>query len=111
MFTRVIKMKRPQYRQGDVLLVPVDFLPTDSVQETTADMRVVLAFGEVTGHAHAIEAKFAKTYHNGEHRFLEVSEGAVLRHEEHSPHALMPGTYRIVIQREYEPAGFRRVID
>lgn len=104
-------MKRPQYRQGDVLLIPVDDVPAGSVEETTSDSRVVLAFGEVTGHAHAIDSLMAKTFQNGEQRFLVVTDGAVLRHEEHSPLFLKPGAYRVQLQREYEPAGFRRVID
>lgn len=104
-------MKRAQYRQGDVLLIPVDVVPTGAVQEATDGGRVVLAFGEVTGHAHAIDVERAKTFHNGEHRYLVVTDGAILRHEEHSPLCLEPGAYRVQLQREYEPAGFRRVID
>jgi len=73
-------MKRAQYRQGDVLLIPVDDVPAGSVEETTTETRVVLAFGEVTGHAHAIDTLMAKTFHNGEQRYLVASEGAVLRH-------------------------------
>ena len=104
-------MKRAQYRQGDVLLIPVDFVPTEAVQEDTPEGRVVLAYGEVTGHAHAIDVLLAKTFHNGEHRYLVVTDGAILRHEEHSPLCLAPGAYRVQLQREYEPAGIRRVID
>jgi hypothetical protein len=44
------------YRQGDVLLIRVDSLPT-GLREIPRDRgRVVLAYGETTGHAHAIEA-------------------------------------------------------
>ena len=103
-------MKRAQYRQGDVLLVPVEAVPAGSIEES-ADARVVLAYGEVTGHAHAIDATLAKTFQNGAERYLVVKDGAVLRHEEHNPLLLAPGTYRVQLQREYEPAGWRRVID
>jgi len=104
-------MKRVQYRQGDVLLIPVNDVPDGSVQESTQDSRVVLAFGEVTGHAHAIDSMLAKTFQHGDQRFLVVTDGAVLRHQEHSPLNLAPGAYRVQLQREYEPAGLRRVTD
>jgi hypothetical protein len=60
-----------QVRQGDVLLIPVDVLPADvlPVDVLPADVlpvgvkpikrdggRVVLAYGQVTGHAHAIRS-------------------------------------------------------
>lgn len=104
-------MNRAQYRQGDVLLIPVDVVPDGAVQEAPDGERVVLAYGEVTGHAHAIDVALAKTFHTGEQRYLLVADGAVLRHEEHSPLTLQPGAYRVQLQREYEPAGFRRVVD
>ncbi|MDZ4835277.1 MAG: hypothetical protein SGJ27_15985 [Candidatus Melainabacteria bacterium] len=103
-------MKRAQYRQGDVLLIPVSDVPAGSVEEAK-DTRVVLAFGEVTGHAHAIDSAVATTFTNGDQRYLVVADGAILKHEEHSPLCLEPGTYRVQLQREYEPAGWRRVID
>jgi hypothetical protein len=103
-------MNRKQCRQGDVLLIPVEALPAGTIEES-ADGRVVLAYGEVTGHAHAIDAALAKTYEKGAERYVVVSEGAVLRHEEHSPIKLAPGVYKVQLQREYEPEGFRRVTD
>ncbi len=43
-----------QYRQGDVLIEVVKTaIPKGAVELTMTD-RVVLALGEVTGHAHAI---------------------------------------------------------
>lgn len=49
-------MKQPiQYRQGDVLLVRIDNDDTEGYVEVPRDAgRVVLAYGEATGHAHAI---------------------------------------------------------
>lgn len=103
-------MKRKQYRQGDVLLIPIDSVPNGTIEES-ADGRVVLAYGEVTGHAHAIDATMATTFQKGSDRYLVVSDGAVLRHEEHSPLKLAPGAYKVQLQREYEPQGFRPVTD
>lgn len=104
-------MKRAQYRQGDVLLIPVESVPQDAIQESPDGSRVVLAYGELTGHAHAMNPQVAVTFQRGQERYLDVKDGAVLRHEEHSPLTLDQGVYRVVIQREYEPAGFRPVAD
>ena len=100
-----------QYRQGDVLLVPVEKLPEGCRKESPDGSRVVLAYGEVTGHAHAIDCALATTYQCGAERYLRVQTGAVLRHEEHEHMALEPGVYKVVQQREYEPAGWRNVVD
>ncbi len=101
-----------QYRQGDVLLVKVDMAmaPEGSVQQD-ADGRIVLAYGEVTGHAHAIDANFASLYQWKGDRLIEAKPGARLVHEEHSTIELEPGFYKVVQQREYEPGSFRTVID
>lgn len=101
-----------QYRQGDVLLVKVDMdaIPNGAVQQD-ADGRIVLAYGEVTGHAHAIDASFAALYQYKSDRLLEAKPGARLVHEEHSAIDLAPGYYKVIQQREYEPGSYRTVID
>lgn len=48
-----MKTKQP-IRQGDVLLVPVSRLPEGCTEVPNDRGRIVLAYGEVTGHAHAI---------------------------------------------------------
>lgn len=101
-----------QYRQGDVLLVKIEMeqVPEEAVREKTED-RVVLAYGEVTGHAHAIDPSHAGLYRWRNDRLLEVKPGATLVHEEHSAIVLEPGVYRVIQQREYEPGSSRPVID
>lgn len=99
------------FRQGDVLLVRVSGIfnkgiPKGAKDITPKDARIVLAFGEVTGHAHALEeAKIgkAKLWDAGAERFLQVLEKTALTHEEHSPIALEAGVYKVVQQREYAP--------
>jgi hypothetical protein len=111
--------KAPQgmYRQGDVLLRRVDAIPSAASAEKNDNGRVVLAYGEVTGHAHAIAASEAASFSMTDaagavQRFLSVaSGGATLRHEEHSAIALPPGVYEIVQQREYSPEAIRNVAD
>lgn len=105
------------YRQGDVLLVKTDRRPTKRFrrQRRDAERRIVLAEGELTGHAHAIadlgaalweqRAARGERRHDGHEfeRLLRVTRPVTLRHEEHDPVPLAPGTYRVLGQREYEP--------
>lgn len=97
-----------QYRQGDVLLIRVEgevkTLPHRSVARDEG--RIVLAYGEATGHAHAIADADAELFEleTGE-RFLVTSRGVSLRHEEHDTVELPAGAYRVVRQREYVPAS------
>lgn len=85
----------------------------------------MLAFGEVTGHAHAIydyeaaateiaeaaiaRARLWRTADGA--RYLEVRETVLLKHEEHTTHELTPGIYQLPNQVEYSPAELRRVAD
>lgn len=96
-----------QYRQGDVLLVRVEEDVSGRPHRRVARDagRIVLAYGEATGHAHAVADAEAELIEleTGE-RFLVTPRGVSLRHEEHDPVELPPGTYRVVRQREYAPA-------
>lgn len=77
------------YRQGDVLLRQVSKLPAKATSVKN-EGRIVLAQGEVTGHAHAIDAAEAEEFTMDEaagavRRFLKVfSLGGTVRHEEHA---------------------------
>jgi hypothetical protein len=42
------------YRQGDVLIVPIEKLPADLEPVAREGRSIVLARGEATGHAHVI---------------------------------------------------------
>ena len=99
-----------QFRQGDVLLVKVDALPDGAVAQEV-DGRIVLAYGEVTGHAHAVGLEGATLYKSNGEDLLKVFKPSALVHEEHSPIALDPGVYKVVRQREYTPQEIRRVSD
>ncbi len=102
-------------RQGDVLLVAVEALPAGAIEQPRQG-RLILAEGEATGHVHAIAERDAREFRVGNERFVLVRSAARLIHEEHAPIELRPGAYRLVIQREYEPATlgaptWRRVVD
>lgn len=107
------------YRQGDVLVVAIEALPAHAKAEKKAT-RVVLAYGEVTGHAHAIAQDEVKSFKTPEpvpvfdwnaERFLQVQTRAFLKHEEHATIELPPGNYAVVTQREYTPEEIVRVAD
>lgn len=103
------------YRQGDVGIRAVAALPKGA-QDVTPNGRIVLAYGEVTGHAHAIAEGQAREFSFAEaggvvRRFLEVFSKAEVRHEEHATIPLEAGVYEIIQQREYQPEGLRNVAD
>jgi len=109
-----------QARQGDVFLEKVEgegaMVTLDSMDRVPLDNgRVILAYGEVTGHAHAIASADAELYQEpagrmGD-RYLKVFRETELRHEEHAKIILFPGIYRVTQQREYTPEAPRPVAD
>jgi len=91
-------------RQGDVLLRAVGAIPVTATPLDRDAGRIILAYGEVTGHAHAIEAPEAEatlltTEEN--RRFLRLMAGVDLVHEEHATIRLSPGLYEVILQREW----------
>ena len=99
------------YRQGDVLIQRIEKLPENAVPVEWED-RVVLAYGEVTGHAHAISTNHASMYSWQGERLLLIKAGAQLVHEEHATIPLPEGVYKVVQQREYVPQSAPRdVVD
>jgi hypothetical protein len=104
-----------QFRQGDVLLTRVERMPKGLTPVPLEAGRVVLAHGEVTGHAHAIDGEVAALFERsgiGGERYIDVKAPANLVHEEHGTVALEPGIYAVTRQREHDLAGeARRVAD
>ena len=107
-----------QYRQGDVLITEIaestwpneaEPVPLDPVKG------VVLAYGEATGHAHAIAPDEAMLYRSAPELVSVISQIAylhvagpdptILRHDEHDAIQLPPGRYRVIRQREYAPGA------
>lgn len=108
------KTDKKMYRQGDVLIVAVDKMPSGTTLVKRTERGVVLAEGKVTGHAHRIPSRHASLYRTEDDaRFLRVGGSApvALQHEEHSTVKLPKGDYRITIHHEYEPEAIRRVED
>lgn len=106
-----------QIRQGDVLITAIKAIPAGCKKISPVDGRIVLAHGEVTGHAHAIyEPEKVEYFEDEAARYMRVIEEVDLLHEEHAPIHLTPGEYRIErfgegTQREYHPEALRSVAD
>ena len=97
------------YRHGDVIIVPVNAIPSDAMRRPST----VLARGEATGHSHRIaDASAAELYEQDGVGYLSVTTGtAMLIHDEHKPIELPRGMYKFWQQREYSPKEIRRVVD
>lgn len=108
-----MKKNQPKmFRQGDVMVFATerkeDLQPVDREAG-----RIILAHGEVTGHAHAIASNDAMLFMDAKtlDRYLDVKAPVTLDHEEHSRIELPSGFYRVIQQREYRPEGIRSVVD
>lgn len=120
-------------QQGDIPIVPV---ATKFEGKNVAENgRAILAYGEVTGHAHVIDNPRAKLVRDADviaaltkeliekgildqdaktvDAGLIIADGdpVALMHEEHETHMLAPGRYAVLRQREYSPEEIRRVED
>jgi hypothetical protein len=79
--------------------------------------RLVLAYGEVTGHHHSLalsdRVAMFREDGSGSGLFLSVSDGdpAALEHQEHKTLLINPGTYRIIRQRVMHSGMAQRVGD
>ena len=107
------------FRQGDVLVRQVRHR-TPTGKDVREGGRIILAHGEVTGHAHEVleercldfDTPAAQFFEEPDgQRFLFVHRACVLTHQEHGPVSLAPGCYEVVRQREYAPDEIRDVAD
>jgi hypothetical protein len=111
------------FRQGDVYLSKAPGNLTPGKRIPAVERGVVLAYGEVTGHAHTLDPTKVELYELPEElkegmpeaangRLLRVLEPVSLRHEEHGPITLEPGDYFTGIQIEWDDLEeWRRVAD
>ena len=102
-------------RQGDILLVPVAVEPPAGATPVT---EVVLALGEMTGHAHRLRAGAVLDWESDGQRYVRVldADAGTLSHEDHdpSPAAVVAPyvTYRVIQQRVWDLSGqWRKVPD
>jgi len=103
-------------RQGDVFLIPVGKNEVPKALKVRQDCRVAL--GEHTGHAHHIIDGQVMVDESG-NMFVTGEKNTTIQHlahgnapAEHATKTLVPDvTYKVVIQREYQPEGWRQVAD
>jgi hypothetical protein len=130
------------FRQGDVMLIRISdgtdrrkAIDVGVFKEVPRDNgRVILAYGEVTNHAHALTERGCHLYIDERRpvseedvagivmrlgggippepdRLLVVEEPSFLRHEEHGTIPLPVGQYIVRRQREFDPEAERAVAD
>ena len=102
-----------QFRQGDVWIERIETVP-QGAKAVTRTGDVILAYGEVTGHAHRIAAPLGAVdvLQEADRIILRVRFPVTVQHEEHRPITLEPGIYASYVQREYDPIeAERRVVD
>lgn len=70
-------------RQGDVLLIPSTWPARGAtVAPPTEDARVVLAYGEVTGHHHSLSSRLAELAEINGRRFVRVAGASDAQHDD-----------------------------
>ena len=105
-----------QYRQGDTLLVAAEHLPAEvEPMPLPSGQPVALATGGTGFGSHLLpRAPALRAYRlaggQGAAEWLELGERLTLPHPEHAPLTLESGVWRVVRQREFDPAapGARR---
>src|SRR3990167_10313764 len=107
------EIQMTQIRQGDVLLQATTNIPASAVE---IKGEIVLAYGEVTGHAHKIalpetERHKVRYWQADAESFLQVIERVVLTHKEHGEIVLNEGIYRQGFQVEDFGTEVRHVTD
>ena len=102
-------MKTTQYRQGDVFIEKTKSIPAGAKRVDAK--RLILAEGEVTGHAHVCDSPTAELYELDGIKYLNVRDEAPVVHEEHGTVTLPPGIYTVEPQYEYTPEALKRVVD
>ena len=99
------------FRQGDVLLIEVNEIPNDATPVKRESGKIILAYGEVTGHHHAIAAPQVKMLQLQDNRYLDSATSFSITHEEHATVKVPAGKFQVIIQREYSPQEIRNVLD
>jgi len=98
-----------QYQHGDVLIEAVGEIPKSAKKQKTE--RIVIAEGEVTGHAHVVTTPGVDCYVEDAMMYIKSLIPWEVRHEEHAPIEIPPGIYKIGRVREYDHiAEMERVV-
>lgn len=106
-------MKNFIARQGDVLIFSVKD-PEIGKEIPKEKGKTILAYGEVTGHSHALHGAHTYLYEHAKkagEKIIRVEKETELLHQEHSKIKIPAGTFIVRIQKEYSPEALRDVRD
>lgn len=113
-----MKKEKNIYAQGDVLLIKMKSIPDNKKEYVRQNGKIILAWGEKTGHHHRIEDNTTQAWvDENDTVWLEVKdliEEAKVLHEEHGEIQLPTGCYKVIReQREFESekGASRKVLD
>lgn len=103
------------FRQGDILIIAVDTIPTEAQPLKLESGRITLAYGEVTGHSHQVAVKDIPAVKwfgvADDMQYLQAAAPFRIEHQEHGALELPSGAYAVIRQVEYTPEELRRVAD
>lgn len=108
-----MRMKQP-LRHGDVVIKPITRLPNSLSSEAILANKLVVAYGESTGHSHVLKcAEPIYYYRDGGKLYFELTDIGTLTHQEHKTITIEPGSFEIEIERERDPflEEIKQVID
>ena len=97
------------YRHGDVIIKAITKREYNEIMEASpAKNDYVVAYGEATGHHHALQAKTgtAQVLVNSDNQqavAFSVKQDTKLTHEEHNTIEIPKGYYQVEFEREYNP--------
>lgn len=104
-------------RQGDVLIMRINELPSDAIQQEKKGKEWIVAHSE-TGHHHVISNQSVNFYEAANdplQAYLVVDNDVELRHlrsfDTHESQIISKGIYRIRRQRQRGIEGWERVAD
>ena len=90
------------YRHGDLLIRETDKIPTKAKRVSSGKLNK-LALGEVTGHSHKLETiEVVDVFELDGVKYFNNPSVATLSHEEHDTLTILPQTYQVLVEREYD---------
>lgn len=100
-------------QQGDVCLEACASIPSQAKEMKMDNGQWVLAYGEHTGHKHALDAEGVECFECDGKIYVRVSKEAQLKHEEHNQITIPVGVYEVTGVQEFDhfTEEARRVAD
>lgn len=109
--SRTQPKQQHSFRQGDVLISRICSAPKADVHPVQPENgRLILAYGEATGHSHSIPATHGSMTRRDDVLFLTIDQLTEVTHQEHAPITLEPGVYAVERQREWSDAQEPRYV-